>query len=216
MPIRSKANAFRHRTFKNCGVNNGSATTFVHSKKKRENDMIKVLGHTELHKWLGCMLCGCPGQDFAVETAFHLQQAAKALQKHRWMLQCEERSIKHRLRYFEASVSSTACFPAAHRPVHSKQLHIRRTLWPPPGTNWSGQWHDVLHEWNMRVDRRACASGILLWSKQCMIQYWNFALYIANLPAERWVKRAFARIHSNISCRSPELLARAFNFPGSY
>ena len=28
--------------------------------------------------------------------------------------------------------------------------------------------------------------------KRCMTQYWNFASYIANLPAERWVRRALA------------------------
>ena len=63
---------------------------------------------------------------------------------------------------------------------------------PPPGTNWSARWHNFLHEWNMRVDRRARASGISSWSKKCMIQYWNFASYIANLPAESWVGRALA------------------------
>ena len=65
-----------------------------------DSHMIKVLGHTKSHKWLGCMLCACPGQDPDVE--FHLQQAAKAFQKHGWMLQCDEWSKKHRLRYFEA------------------------------------------------------------------------------------------------------------------
>ena len=73
-----------------------------------DSHMIKVLGYTESHKWLGCMLCACPGQDSDVE--YHLQQAAKAFQKHRWMLQCQECSIKRRLRYFEAIVFSTACF----------------------------------------------------------------------------------------------------------
>ena len=66
-----------------------------------------VLGYSESHKWLGCMLSASPGLDSAVE--YHLQQAAKAFQKHRWMLQCKDCSIKHRLRYFEAVVSSTAC-----------------------------------------------------------------------------------------------------------
>ena len=166
MPTRSWANAFRRKTFKGCGVYNGGATTFVHSKKKA--------GIATWSRYLvipnctnGLAACGCPGQDFDAEC--QLQQAAKALQKHRWMLQCEERSIKHRLRYFEVSVSSTACFAAEHRPVYRKHLqkyniqfrkYIRRIVGPPPGTNWSGQWHDVLHEWNMRVDRRACASGI--------------------------------------------------------
>ena len=44
-----------------------------------DSHMIKVLGHTKSHKWLGCMLCACRGQDSDVEN--HLQQAAKAFQK---------------------------------------------------------------------------------------------------------------------------------------
>ena len=36
------------------------------------------------------------------------------------------------------------------------------------------------------------ASGISSWSKKCMTQYWNFVFYIANLPAERWVRRTLA------------------------
>ena len=164
-----------------------------------DSHMIKVLGNTESHKWLGCMLCACPGQDPDVE--YHLQQAAKAFQKHRWMLQCRECSIKHRLRYFEAIVSSTACFAAQHRPLYRKHLQkydvqfrklIRRIVGPPPGTNWSAQWHDILHEWNLRVDHWARASGISSWSQKCTVQYWKFASYIANLPAERWVRRALA------------------------
>ena len=164
-----------------------------------DSHMIKVLGQTESHKWLGCMLCACPGLDSDVE--YHLQQAATAFQKHRWMLQCKECSIKHRLRYFEAIVSSTACFAAEHRPLYRKYLQkydvhfrkfIRQIVGPPPGTNWSAQWHGILHEWNLRVDHWTRASGISSWSRRCMIQYWKFASYIANLPAERWVRRALA------------------------
>ena len=81
-----------------------------------DSHMIKVLGYSESHKWLGCMLCASPGLDSDVE--YRLQQAAKAFQKHHWMLQCKDCSIKHRLRYFEAVVSSAACFAAGHRPLY--------------------------------------------------------------------------------------------------
>ena len=80
-----------------------------------DSHMIKVLGYSESHKWLGCMLCASRGLDSDVE--YRLQQAAKAFQKHHWMLQCKDCSIKHRLRYFEAVVS-TACFAAGHRPLY--------------------------------------------------------------------------------------------------
>ena len=69
---------------------------------------------------------------------------------------------------------------------------ICRIVGLPPGTNWSAQWHDILHEWNLRVDHWARASEISSWSEKCMIQYWKFASYIANLPAKRWVRRALA------------------------
>ena len=69
---------------------------------------------------------------------------------------------------------------------------VRCIVGPPLGTGWSAQWHDILHEWNMRVDHWSHASGISSWSKKCMTQYWNFAFYIANLPAERWVRRTLA------------------------
>ena len=161
--------------------------------------MIKVLGHTESHKWLGCMLCACTGQDSDVE--YRLQQAAKVFQKHRWMLQCKDCFIKHWLWYFEAVVSSTACFAAERRPLYGKHLEkydvqfrkfVRHIVGPPPDTSGSAQWYDISHAWNMRVDQWSRANGISSWSKKCMTQYWNFASCIANLPAERWVRRALA------------------------
>ena len=94
-------------------------------------------------------------------------------------------SIKHRLRYFETVVSSTARFAAEHRQLYRKHLEkydiqfrkfVRRIVGPPPGTNCSAQWH----EWNMHVDYWVHASGISSLSNRCMTQYWNFASYISN------------------------------------
>ena len=85
-----------------------------------DSHMIKVFFYPESDKWFGCMLCASPGLDSDVED--RLQQAAKAFQKHRWMFQCKDCSMKHRLRYFEAVVSSTVCFAAEHRPLYRKHL----------------------------------------------------------------------------------------------
>ena len=49
---------------------------------------------------------------------------------------------------------------------------------PPPRTNWSAQWHDILHGWNMRVDHWSHASGISWWSKKCMTQFLFLTLQI--------------------------------------
>ena len=103
---------------------------------------------------------------------------------------------------FEAVVSSTACFVAEHRPLHRKHLEkydvqfrkfVRRIVGPPPpGTTWSAQWRDILHDWNLHADHWSHASGNSSWSNKCMTRYWNFACYIANFPAEHRVRRALA------------------------
>ena len=90
----------------------------------------------------------------------HLQQGAKAFQKHRWMLQCKGCSIKHRLRYFDAVVSSTVCFVAEHRQLYRKHLEkyevqfrkfVRRIVGPPPG------------QIRQRNGMIFCMSGICVW-----------------------------------------------------
>ena len=156
-----------------------------------DGHIITVLGHTESPKWFGCMFCACPGQDSDMEH--HLKPAAKAFQKHRWMLQCKDCSIKHRTQYFGGVVFSTACLATEHRPLALYKKHFKKydvqfskfarcIVEPPPGTNWSAQWHDILHEWNMRVDHWARPTGISSWSKSCVTQYRNFASYIARRP----------------------------------
>ena len=108
-----------------------------------DGHMIEVLGQTESHKWLGCMRWACLGQDS--DVGYHLQEAPKAFQRHRWMLQCKDCFIKHRRRYFEAVVSSTAFLGAHYRPLHRRRFEkydvqvgefVRRIVEAPPGTNW--------------------------------------------------------------------------------
>ena len=72
---------------------------------------------------------------------------------------------------FRSSSFFNGLLAAEHRPLYRKHLEkfdvqfrklVRCIVGPPPGTAWSAQWHDFLHEWNMRVDHWSHASGILL------------------------------------------------------
>ena len=58
---------------------------------------------------------------------------------------------------------------SGHRPLYRKHLEkydvqfrklVRCIVGPPPGTDWSAQWHDILHGWKIRVDHWSHASGI--------------------------------------------------------
>ena len=57
----------------------------------------------------------------------------KVFEMHLWMLRRKECSIKHRLRYFEAIVSSTICLASIPKTYSS---HCGAST----GTNWSTQW----------------------------------------------------------------------------
>ena len=64
------------------------------------------------------------------------------------------------LRYFEFVVSSVAFFAGGHRAKYNRHLerldtHFRKLcrsiVGPPPDTDWTVEWHEVLHQWNVRV-----------------------------------------------------------------
>ncbi len=178
------------------GNNNGNTATFCHLHWGCDNlPYDEGLGHTKLHK----MLSDCPAQESDVEC--DLQQAAQTLQQHRRMLQCKDCPIKHQLRYFEAIVSSTACFAARNRRLYRKHLRkydvqfcklIPRIVAPPPGTAWSVPWHDILQDYNLYVTTVPVPVNYFGWSQKRTIQYWNFGSYIANLNAECWVRGTLA------------------------
>ena len=61
--------------------------------------------------------------------------------------------ISQRLRYFDAVVSSVACFAAGHRALYkehiqSLDLHFRKfcrsIVGPPPDIDWTRVWHEIL------------------------------------------------------------------------
>ena len=122
--------------------------------------------------------------------------------------------------YFDAVISPVAVVAAGHRTMYKTDLRsfdvlsrklLRSVVGPPAAMDWTRPWHEILHDWNGRVNEFAAHHGIKLWSERCVQQhwdlahyipwlkimvcrvfgqYWQFAHYISNLPRERWVVRA--------------------------
>ena len=59
----------------------------------------------------------------------------------------------------------------------------------PSWTDWSDEWHDILHCWNERVRVFVSDAGIPTWAVTWCAQQWNLARHIVSLPASRWVRR---------------------------
>ena len=51
------------------------------------------------------------------------------------------------------------------------------------------RWHEILHQWNVRVNIFIDRANIKTWSHICCLSYWRLAQHIATLPPERWVRR---------------------------
>ena len=140
----------------------------------------QIIQPEEGHKWLRCMLKarGSAGQD--VDTEYHLQQATKASWANKNILLDRGAGLGDRLKYFDACVSSVACFASGHRTIHKKQLQTldavfrklsRNIVLPPSGTDWSLEWHEVLHAWNERVRMFIAQSQIQTWAARWCNQY---------------------------------------------
>ena len=91
------------------------------------------------------------------------------VRSHHGMLQC-----KHKMFY----QTSTALFQSA---AHSRPLCKKI------------QTYDVQFRKFIRRIMGPRANGIFYWSKKCTIQYCSSASYLANTPAERWVRKALPR-----------------------
>ena len=59
----------------------------------------------------------------------------------------------------------------------------------PPGTDWTLEWHEILHQWNVRMNIFLDRANIKTWSHICCLGYWRLAQHIATLPQERWIRR---------------------------
>ena len=99
---------------------------------------------------------------------------------------------------FDAVISPVAVFAAGHRTMYKTDLRkfdvlfrklLRSVVGFPAGMDWTRLWHEILHDWNGRVNEFVALHGIKLWSECCVQQYWELAHYISSLEDQRWVKR---------------------------
>ena len=120
--------------------------------------------------------------------------------------------IVKRLRRYEALVSSVACFAGGHRTIYNRQLesldtHIRKLcrsiVGPPPGTDWTLEWHDILHQWNVMVNIFIERANIKTWSRICCLNDWRLAQHAAMWSQERWVDEFCVGAGWNIPNRPP-------------
>ena len=164
-------------------------------------ERIAILEHDCGQKWLGCILTAQGSKLRHVDVKHHLQQVSKAFFANRWILQDHQVSISTRLKYFDKVVTTVACFAAGHRALYKNDLVnmdvsyrklCRQIVGPPPGTNWSLEWHEILHPGNERVEHFAALARVKSWSHCACSHYWKFARYVARLPSDRWVKRVLA------------------------
>ena len=160
----------------------------------------RVLPGNVAQKWLGCMLAAYGSEQTFWDLQFHLQQAAKAYHANKWILEDRTVPISQRLRYFDAVVSSVACFAGGHRTIYKEHiqtldLHFRKfcrsIVGPPPHIDWTLEWHEVLHTWNERAAHFVGIAKIQSWSRICCGAYWKLAAHIAKLPIHHWIQREF-------------------------
>ena len=110
---------------------------------------------------------------------------------------CQLGKGMERLRYFDAVISPVAVVAAGRRTLYKTDLRnfdvllrkwLRSVVSHPAGMDWTRPWHEILHDWNGRVNDFAARHGIKLWSERCVQQHRD-AHYISSLEEQRWVKR---------------------------
>ena len=164
-------------------------------------DAIVVKGNDVGHKWLGCILsAGACGRS-TLDTTFHLQAASMAFFANKQILCDKKVRLAVRLRFFDRVITPVALFASGHRTIRMRDLYqmditfrklLRAMVGPPPGIDWSCDWHVILHSWNDRVQRFTNFFHIKTWSRCCVEHYWKLGGYAANLPPERWISRVLA------------------------
>ena len=161
-------------------------------------DAIVVKGNDVGHKWLGCILsAGAYGRS-TLDTTYHLQAASRAFFANKQILCDKKVRLAVRLRFFDRVITPVALFASGHRTIRMSDLYkldvvfrkmLRMIVGPPSFVDWNAPWHEILHHWNGKAVALAQQHGLNPWSEQCLKHHWKFAMHVANLPSNRWVKR---------------------------
>ena len=135
------------------------------------------------------------------EPYHRLQSASKIFNANRWILCDTQVAIAKRLEYFDCVISPVACYAAGHRSIYKNDLHrfdvlqrrfLRSVVGPPRNIDWTLPWHEILHQWNDRIQRFMGQSRCKPWSEMCLRHHWNFAHYFALLPRPPVAQTGFA------------------------
>lgn len=166
--------------------------------KTQQGDVIQVKVDGSGHKWLGCILTAGHKGRISSDLRFHLQAASRAFFAHKGTLCDRKVPVRHRLKFFDAVVTPVAMFACGHRTIRQADLQhmdvlfrkLLRVLVGPPGyLDWSQCWHEILHEWNIKVETLVAEHGVKLWSHRCLEMHWKLGGYVSSLPFHRWVQR---------------------------
>ena len=159
---------------------------------------VKVVHQTDGHKWLGCMMSVGGSKSHLIDVNYHLQNASKAFYANRWLLCDRSVGLAQRLRFFNHVITPVACFGSGvWRPYRDSlrkldvefRRFLRQLVGPPADTDWSQQWHVVLHSWHANVQHEVDKHDIPTWSTEYLKRHWGLAGYLVSLPKERWVLR---------------------------
>ena len=124
---------------------------------------ISIIDQESSHKWLECMLTTTLEKSTTCDVDHRLQSASKIFNANRWIL-CDTQvaSAKKMLEYFDCIISPVACYAAGHRSIYKNDLHrfgvlqrrfLRSVVGPPRNIDWTLPWHEILHQWNGRIQR---------------------------------------------------------------
>ena len=161
-------------------------------------ETIVVEGNDVGHKWSGCILSAEANGRSTSDITYHLQAASRAFRANKQILCDKKVRLAIRLRFFDRVITPVALFASGHRTIRMSDLckldvvyrkMLRMIVGPPHFVEWNAPWHDILHHWNGNSVALAQQHGLNTWSEQCLKHHWKFAMHVANLPSNRWVKR---------------------------